>query len=276
MTSHLVWIRREIKHVLKLKVINDGLVCNKHAVFASEDVHLLTEVVLIMDYCDVFISCLDSNSGGTHSQQRIHCWVSKWCIYIYIYAFSRRFYPKRLTLHSSYSFYILSALAFPGNRTHDLGVASAMLYQLSYRKADAMLNVSKSILNQNDLLGGGLCEDGALVDWERLFPCFYIKTFFFFCNLIIYTPLVCVNEVNNLVWALSQARSDEDMSLLLRQKISVLSFHAVSSVFCKSLTVKPWGEKRVTMHKTPQEKNYRHVYEVNNRVWVYIPVGVHV
>ncbi len=25
-------------------------------------------------------------------------------------------------------FYILSALAFPGNRTHDLGVASAMLY----------------------------------------------------------------------------------------------------------------------------------------------------
>ncbi len=56
-------------------------------------------------------------------------------IYIYIYAFSRRFYPKRLTVHSSYSFYILSTLAFPGNRTHDLGVANAMLYQLSYRKA---------------------------------------------------------------------------------------------------------------------------------------------
>ncbi len=48
---------------------------------------------------------------------------------------SRCFYPKRLTLHSSYSFYILSALAFPGNRTHDLGIASAMLYHLSYRKA---------------------------------------------------------------------------------------------------------------------------------------------
>ncbi len=29
----------------------------------------------------------------------------------------------------------LSALAFPGNQTHDLGVANAMLYQLSYRKA---------------------------------------------------------------------------------------------------------------------------------------------
>ncbi len=32
-------------------------------------------------------------------------------------------------------FYILSALALPGNRTHDLGVASTMLYHLSYRKA---------------------------------------------------------------------------------------------------------------------------------------------
>ncbi len=48
--------------------------------------------------------------------------------------FSRRFYPKRLTLHSSYSFTFLSALAFPGNRTHDPGFASAMLYHLSYRK----------------------------------------------------------------------------------------------------------------------------------------------
>ncbi len=25
-----------------------------------------------VDYCDVFISCLDSHSDGTHSLQRIH------------------------------------------------------------------------------------------------------------------------------------------------------------------------------------------------------------
>ncbi len=50
--------------------------------------------------------------------RRIQIWHSCWkswtpCPpgYIYIYAFSRRFYPKRLTLHSSYSFYILSALS---------------------------------------------------------------------------------------------------------------------------------------------------------------------
>ncbi len=69
-------------------------------------------------------------------------------IYIYFtFTFSRRFYPKRLTLHSSYSFYILSALAFPGNRTHDLSVASAMLYQLSYRKAVVFIYTNILIYN---------------------------------------------------------------------------------------------------------------------------------
>ncbi len=27
-----------------------------------------------VDYCDVFIICLDSHSDGTHSLQGIHCW----------------------------------------------------------------------------------------------------------------------------------------------------------------------------------------------------------
>ncbi len=31
---------------------------------------------LLVGYCDVFISCLDSHSDGTHSLQRIHCWDS--------------------------------------------------------------------------------------------------------------------------------------------------------------------------------------------------------
>ncbi len=74
--------------------------------------------------------------------------------YIYIYAFSRRFYPKRLTLHSNYSFYILSALAFPGNRTHDLGVANAMLYQLSYRKARVNARVNARVLIKYCMNGG--------------------------------------------------------------------------------------------------------------------------
>ncbi len=43
---------------------------------------------------------------------------------------------------------VLPALAFPGNRTHDLGVASAMLYHLSYRKAyDFCLTIKSQSLN---------------------------------------------------------------------------------------------------------------------------------
>ncbi len=56
---------------------------------------------------------------------------------IYIYAFSRRFYPKRLTLHSSYS-YLLSL----GIEPMILTFASAMLYQLSYRKVINWISTS--------------------------------------------------------------------------------------------------------------------------------------
>ncbi len=47
-------------------------------------------------------------------------------IYIYIYEFSRRFYPKRLTV--PFRIYIfLSVHVFSGNRTHNLCAANAML-----------------------------------------------------------------------------------------------------------------------------------------------------
>ncbi len=99
-----------------------------------------------VDYCDVFISCLDSHSDGTHSLQSIHCWdtdamlhfsksneetnsSTSWMIwgwvnlketvstdiYIYIYAFSRRFYPKRLTVHSGYTCFISMCVPWESN-----------------------------------------------------------------------------------------------------------------------------------------------------------------
>ncbi len=33
-------------------------------------------LTLLVNYCDVFISCLDSHSDGTHSLQRIHWWAN--------------------------------------------------------------------------------------------------------------------------------------------------------------------------------------------------------
>ncbi len=56
-------------------------------------------------------------------------------IYIYIYAFSRHFYPKRLTLHSKLQFLHFYQLCFPWESNPWSGIASAMLYYLSYRKA---------------------------------------------------------------------------------------------------------------------------------------------
>ncbi len=37
----------------------------------------------LVDYCDVFISCLDSHSDGTHSLQSIHCWDSDETTYLF-------------------------------------------------------------------------------------------------------------------------------------------------------------------------------------------------
>ncbi len=36
-----------------------------------------------MDYCDVFISFLDSHTAGTHSLQRIHWWASDAMLHFY-------------------------------------------------------------------------------------------------------------------------------------------------------------------------------------------------
>ncbi len=44
---------------------------------SSQEVNWWIWVVwIIVDYCDVFISCLDSHSDGTHSLQSIHWWTS--------------------------------------------------------------------------------------------------------------------------------------------------------------------------------------------------------
>ncbi len=62
------------------------------------------------DYCDVFISSLDSHSDGTHSLQRIHGWASD-----VIQNFSKSVQMKKQThLHHGWSEdkYILSKFSF--------------------------------------------------------------------------------------------------------------------------------------------------------------------
>ncbi len=54
------------------KVFNDGFDYYKHAVFLFSRHYLMNWSGV--DYCDVFISCLDSHSDGTHSLQGTHRW----------------------------------------------------------------------------------------------------------------------------------------------------------------------------------------------------------
>ncbi len=58
---------------LKHRDLNGGF-ASKMQLFTSQDINLtfFTSFGLLVDYCNVFISCLDSHSDGTHSLQMIH------------------------------------------------------------------------------------------------------------------------------------------------------------------------------------------------------------
>ncbi len=53
---------------LKVKCLNDGF----FSFLFTSQIDDLETCVLLVDYCDVFISCLITHSDGTHSLQRIH------------------------------------------------------------------------------------------------------------------------------------------------------------------------------------------------------------
>ncbi len=77
---HLIWIRTRItatRNCLKLKRLKtDRLVLTNNFTLHNLLTDVLEWCVLLVNYCDVLISCLDSHSDGTHSLQRIHCWAS--------------------------------------------------------------------------------------------------------------------------------------------------------------------------------------------------------
>ncbi len=68
-----LWI---MDYNLKLKCLYDGFVSYKHFSLHKMLNDGLDLCELLEDYCDVFISCLDSHSDGTHSLQRIYWWAS--------------------------------------------------------------------------------------------------------------------------------------------------------------------------------------------------------
>ncbi len=61
-----------------LELIWDGFITNIAFHVSLIDGHMN----LLVDYCDVFISCLGSHSDGTHSLQRIHWRASDLMLYL--------------------------------------------------------------------------------------------------------------------------------------------------------------------------------------------------
>ncbi len=81
---------------------------------------------------NLFSAFVWESGGGVTDTCRHLVAVNRHCTYshrhIYIYAFSRRFYPKQLTIHSGYTFF-LTVCVFPWNWTHNLCAVNAMLYR---------------------------------------------------------------------------------------------------------------------------------------------------
>ncbi len=70
--NYLIWIRREICTALFTSKKNNNLKFIK-----CLDEFITNKIEWsVVDYCDVFIGCLDSHSDGTHSLQMIHWWAS--------------------------------------------------------------------------------------------------------------------------------------------------------------------------------------------------------
>ncbi len=71
--SHFSWKQWiEVKNVLMMNLFNKIYIFLLHKTLLDGS----EWCGLLVDYCGVFISCLDTYSDGTHSLQRIRCWVS--------------------------------------------------------------------------------------------------------------------------------------------------------------------------------------------------------
>ncbi len=66
------------------------------------------------------------------------------CAYIYIYAFSRRFYPKRLTVHSGYTFFVSMCVPWEFNPQ-----PFELLTQYSTTEPQEHLSVLKCVKKQS-------------------------------------------------------------------------------------------------------------------------------
>ncbi len=76
-SSEQIWRNGVRSNGLRFQLLNYGFVSYKRTAFYFKTLFDGLELCgLLVDYCDVFLSCLDSHSDGTHSLQSIHWWAS--------------------------------------------------------------------------------------------------------------------------------------------------------------------------------------------------------
>ncbi len=140
---------------------NESWCCGKWS--ASNDPSSLTQTADTALHSSPNLAHLQINSTFSFYMSG---WLSLFYIYIYIYAFSRRFYPKRLTLHSSYSFYIFISSLSDLLRVLFVRLLSSfiVLYPTVIFSPSQPLFMNRDLLVWVGVLGGGglHCSSGLL------------------------------------------------------------------------------------------------------------------
>ncbi len=103
--------------IIMLKMDSQGPIISKWIMSSNSHFSLATDWIWAWHYGSLL------QIWNLHKDNcALYCFF---CSTFYIYAFSRRFYPKRLTVHSGYTYFC--QYVFPGNQTHNLCAANAML-----------------------------------------------------------------------------------------------------------------------------------------------------
>ncbi len=93
--------------------------------------------------------------------------------YIYIYAFSRRFYPKRITVHSGYTFFVSMCVPWECHRPAQFSLnnicAIKSMILLEMKIPQLSMPEATAARNQNsigDRMEKKPCEKGSLLFYE--------------------------------------------------------------------------------------------------------------
>ncbi len=95
--------------ILLTNVFTTDLPWSNSSILISKRWHIRVWFFVISELCWIFLSCVIFFMSFVRAASfTVHTWI-------YIYAFSRRFYPKRHTVHSGYTFFVSMCVSWELN-----------------------------------------------------------------------------------------------------------------------------------------------------------------